>query len=380
MKIRRIIIISAVAIAAVVIALYLIGMFRKYSDFTVISTAQENNGAYSEYAAFCGNLLVYGSDGITCFDVDGNPLWSQSYEIEQPIFDMCGSYVVIAQRDGGAVYIFNEEGYVNRIDAADRVIMAAISSEGTLALIMEKSDGCILQMLSSDGQSMAEGEIYTKNSGYPVGMDISYDGRLMAISCLTISSGNARTTVNFYSFSDAERSDSAVSYVYDNLVAPEVKFLSEDKCVIVGDTCAYLYDTSADEPSQSGDGIMFDDKVVSVFEGGECFGVIFRNENVRYESADADTPDNHTYRMDVYSARGSLVFEKGFDLDYQEVSFLDNGELCVLSEVSAIIYSDSGRERFSCSFGEEIRYILSQGNLNNYAFVYADRADRVRLK
>ena len=34
MKIRRIIIISAVAIAAVVIALYLIEMFRKYSDFT----------------------------------------------------------------------------------------------------------------------------------------------------------------------------------------------------------------------------------------------------------------------------------------------------------------------------------------------------------
>ena len=380
MRIKRLVIIIIAVIAAVLIAFYAIGVLRQYSDFTVISESAETNGDYSSYETFCGNLLVYGGDGITCLDVDGNPLWSQSYEIDQPIFDMCGSYVVVAQTDGNRVYLFNEEGYLNRLDAPDRIVMAAVSSEGTIALVMEASDGCVLQIIDDEGETVAEGHIYTQNSGYPLGMDISYDGSLMAVSCLTLSSGSVKTTVNFYSFDDGDYSDSAVSFEYDNIACPEVSFLDKDSCVVAGDAGACFFDTSGKDPKQEDEVLSFNDKAASVFEGDGKFGVIFKNDEAQYESSDAASPRSHVYRVDIYSSSGKFEYEKGFDLDYKSVSFLDNGELCILSKTSALIYSRSGREKFSYNFDEDIRWIISLGNLNNYAFIYSDRAQRVRFK
>ena len=382
---KRSIIIAAAVVAAILIIFYIAGRMRSYSDFFVVSSTPQNMGTDVEYEIFDGNILAYGSDGISCMGLDNSLLWNQSYEIEQPLFDMSGEYALVAEEDGNRVFIFNKEGYVNHFETGSRILKARISAEGTVALVLEKKSGCALERLNQNGDVLAEGEVHIENSGYPLGLDISEDGKTMAVSLMSVSSGATVTKVNFYNFGEVgtQAQDNIVAtYSYDNTLSPDISFFEDGRCVLVGDTKAVFY--SAGDTPQEITIQKFADEIRSVVIGDNALGVVYQNNDMLTEleeSSDAlESSRSSIYTLDAYDTNGRQLAECGFDLDYKDIEFMSNGEICVRGEKTAEIFSTSGAERFRYNFEEGILKIIPIGNFNDYIFVYSDRTDRVRLQ
>lgn len=72
--------------------------------------------------------------------------------------------------------------------------------------------------------------------------------------------------------------------------------------------------------------------------------------------------------------------ETDFSLEYDNVSFLSNGEICVQNETACDLYTVGGVYRFHYEF-ENILYCVIPGKMGlNYSFVTDNETQKVRLK
>ena len=78
--------------------------------------------------------------------------------------------------------------------------------------------------------------------------------------------------------------------------------------------------------------------------------------------------------------KGSLVMEKNFALEYTEIEFLSNDEICIQNEDTCDIYSIMGIYKFHHEFKETIYKVIPGNSGLNYTFVLEDATEKVRLK
>ena len=78
--------------------------------------------------------------------------------------------------------------------------------------------------------------------------------------------------------------------------------------------------------------------------------------------------------------KGKQVLSKDFDMDYSRISFLDNNEICVTSDVECRIYSLYGVERFRYTFDRKLYRVMSGATQMNYTFILDGTTEKVRLK
>ena len=114
---NRVIIFSLLLVLIVLVgAIYLIRLFnRSYQDYEVmnrLANTEENLGGYLEHK---GGIVKYSKDGAVAVNSKGNYLWNGSFEMTDPIADACGDYVVVADRGGKQIQIFNKKGLAGSI-------------------------------------------------------------------------------------------------------------------------------------------------------------------------------------------------------------------------------------------------------------------------
>ncbi|MCR4843096.1 MAG: DUF5711 family protein [Eubacterium sp.] len=374
---KKTILIAVGIVVVIIAAFYITGRLRTYTDYTVISSVDHDYEKKTECAAFGDLLLIYGTDGITCTDTDDELMWSQSYEIDQPLLAQCGEYAAVAEEDGGRVYIFNTEGYVDQIDLSHRILQISVAEDGTVAVALEKENAYLLDVYSADGELKAEGEIHIDNYGYPLSIALSDDGDNLAVSFLTVASGNSTSTVNFYNFGtegSAQEDNIVASYTYDNRIIAKIESMGDD-WVAFSDSDIYVY-KGATAPAEDAD-IVLEDEALSVFSSDDAFGYVCENPAAAEESADEEEGQ---YLLRVYKSSGKLKYEKDFALDYNEVYLMSNGEVSIVGDSNLEIISNSGRSKFTYSFDSSIMLILSGGKTQNYTFVLEDSTQKVRLK
>ena len=52
---------------------------------------------------FAGHLLTYSKDGAGCMDIKGNAVWNQTFEMQNPIVDVCNDVVAIGDNKGSTI-------------------------------------------------------------------------------------------------------------------------------------------------------------------------------------------------------------------------------------------------------------------------------------
>ena len=64
---------------------------------------------------FDGYLLNYSKDGAGCMDTKGNAVWNQTFEMQNPIVDICQNVVAIGDYNGRTIYVMNTGGPMGNI-------------------------------------------------------------------------------------------------------------------------------------------------------------------------------------------------------------------------------------------------------------------------
>ena len=84
---------------AVLIALVLLIYFNRknavYSDYETINQISYDESLSSSYLNLNGNVLRYSKDGASAFNMQEDMLWNQTYEMQNPMIDVCGDYAAI---------------------------------------------------------------------------------------------------------------------------------------------------------------------------------------------------------------------------------------------------------------------------------------------
>ena len=363
------------AFAAVFLLIGIAGVYiylqtRTYSEYTVLKSVEREDSPGTQFEIFHGNILKYSKDGASFVDENNKLIWNQTYEMQSPMVDFCENYVAIADRKGDRVYIMDLSGSCGEIKTSMPIQRVEVAGQGLVAVLMEQDGTGYIQMYDKSGTFLAEGEVHTENSGYPLDIAISNDGKKLAVSLLDVNKGNVNTTITFFNFDAVGQNeiDNIVGqYSYADMVVPKVVFLTNDVMAAFGSQKTVIFE-GAQKPKMKKE-VAVKKEIRTIFYNDAYFGFVFDNEN-----------EETSYNMQIYDLRGAQVVSKDFEMEYDEIGFLENDEICVRNELECAIYTLRGVQKYHANFEKNIWKVMSVGRIRDYVFLIDGETQRIRLK
>ena len=187
---------------------------------------------------------------------------------------------------------------------------------------------------------------------------------------LDVNDGNVKTTITFYNFSatgQKEIDNIVAQSSYADMVFPKLKFLNNDVMAAFGNGRVVIFEGS--QSPQVKKEIVAEQEIRSIFYNEAYIGLVFENQNTKAR-----------YKMQVYDLNGNEVLSKDFNVEYREIGFLENDEICVRGDTECILYTLHGVEKFHGSFEKNIWKVLSTGRIKDYIFLTEGQTQRIRLK
>ena len=182
-------------VAALVLGMWSWSRYKTYTTYEIMASTQRTDTLNTQYAEYNGKLLKYSRDGISCVNLKNEAVWSQTYNMQTPILDVCQNSVVVADMQGNEVYIFNEEGLQTQITTLLPIQQVSISSQGVTALLLSDSSTSWIYLYDREGNNLTESQCRLNETGQPLSIGISSDGAKLAVSYLQIQDGTANSCI-----------------------------------------------------------------------------------------------------------------------------------------------------------------------------------------
>ncbi|MDE6739287.1 MAG: hypothetical protein K2K07_09350 [Lachnospiraceae bacterium] len=358
-----------VLIAAVIAALYIQWSNKIYTQAAEVSSVEINITQGSQLLPFAGYLLTYSKDGAGCMDIKGNAVWNQTFEMQNPIVDVCQNVVAIGDYNGRNLYVMNTSGVMGSITTNKPMRDFCVASNGVVAAVLDDTDTTWIYLYDSQGKELAYFRTTMKDSGYPVKVAISPSGELVCVSYLFVDSGQMKSSVAFYNFGAVGQNNTnnyVSGYDYLNTVVPFVRFLDNRSLFAVADNRVMLYG-GAQKPVSVLENLI-DDSVLSVYYGGEYVGLVFNS-----------TEEGNRYRLDVYHKSGVLKQSINFNIEYSDIIFYED-QIIIYNEAECCIYNSNGMEKYSGRFNKTTLVLIPQNAAYRYMAVTPDSIDTIELQ
>lgn len=360
------VIILLVAIGA---ALYIQWENKVYTESLVVASVETSITQDAKLMPFAGYLLNYSKDGAGCMDAKGNAVWNQTFEMQNPIVDICQDVVAIGDYNGRTIYIMNTGGTVGSITTNRPIRNFCVAANGVVAVVLDDTDVTLIYLYDSQGNELVHFRTTMKESGYPVSVTISPSGELVCVSYLFVDSGQMKSSVAFYNFGAVGQNstDNYVSgYDYLDTIVPFVRFLDNKSVFAVSDDRIMFYG-GAQKPVSIAENLISED-VQSVYYGDEYVGLVFNS-----------TESSNRYRLDVYHRSGELAQKIEFDMEYSDILFHED-QIIIYNETECCIYNTNGIEKYSGNFSRSVRTLIPLKSSYSYMIVTPDSIDTIELK
>jgi hypothetical protein len=357
-------------LAVVVIGLELWMAVRSYDSYEVTNSFDRTDSDASHYLAFCGNILKYSNDGVVYTDTDNELIWNQAFEITTPKVAICESYLAVYDRGGSSIYIMNEDGPQKQLEMTMPIETVCVAQQGTVAVLMKDGTTSYVKLYDRKGNELANGEFYADKGGIPIDIALSYDAQKLAVDMLSVMDGNVKSTITFYNFGSVgqnEINNNVGMYSYADTLIPEIEYLSDERMIAVADNEIILF-SGAQKPEVDS----------QIYLSGDLESIVYDEKYIAVVTKNPGSEVSH--HLAIYDMKAKLMMENDTTLEYTQIEFLDNHELCLTNDYSCELYTGHGILRFHYTFDTEIHKIISQGIGANYLFILDGRTEEVRLQ
>lgn len=372
LKIIKMLLAAVGIVLLVCAAVFLFMRLRQYNSYAVEKSIEREDSAGSHFVSYGKGFLKYSNDGISYMDAENNLYWTQTYEMRDPILEQCENYLAVADAGGTEVYILNEVGLQGKIDTTMGIDKISVANQGTVAVLMEQEGANYINLYDKSGKNLAGGALHVENSGYPMDIALCNDGQKLAVSMLNTKGGSLCATIKFYNFGSVGQNeiDNLVGeYDYENLVIPQIEFVTNDRLIAFGDSKVILFEgTQKPEPDKE---IALEQEIKSVFCNEGYIGLISNNEEKEAEE---------TRHMDIYDAKGKHILSKDFSMEYETVGFINSNEICIQNADECIIYNTYGVKKFAYTFDKPLYAVMPGSTQTRYVFIMEGTTEKVRLK
>lgn len=359
------IILVIVAVAGILLYRYYHRTFSSYQIKGSIENTEEKLAGYLEYQ---GAVVRYSKDGAVAVGSGGDLLWNGSYEMLEPIADVCGKYVAIADRGGRKICIFNEEGLAGSLTMQYNISKIKVASQGVVAVLMEEEDVSYIRLFDKEGKLLGEKIINVIKGGYPMDIAISKDGKKLVTVFVSVNKGKLQNTVIMYNFGEVgkNRTDNfAGSFMdYDDIIVPKVTFLDNDTICVYKENGLELY--SMPELPELINKISAENKIKSILYSSKYAGVVLEGED----------PDES--RLLLYNLEGKKVLEQKLDMEYDKI-YISGDEIIMHNELTCKIIKTNGTVKFKGTFTSDISAIYPVNYLDKYILVTSDEIIDLQL-
>lgn len=355
--------------AAIGAALFIQWKNKVYTENVVVFTTEVHITQDSTLVPFAGYLLTYSKDGAGCMDIRGNAIWNQTFEMQNPIVDVCNNVAAIGDYNGRTIYVMNTSGVMGSITTNRPVRDFCVANNGVVAVVLDDTDATWIYLYDSQGKELVYFRTTMKDSGYPVNVSISPSGELACVSYLFVDSGQVKSSVAFYNFGAVGKNNVnnfVGGYDYLNAIVPFTNFLDDRSVFGVSDD-RIMFFSGAQKPVNVAE-TLFSEDVQGVYYGDEYVGLVFNS-----------TQSTNRYRLDVYHKSGELRQSIEFDIDFKDILFHED-QIIIYNESECRIYNSSGTEKYSGNFSKTALLLIPQSSARRYMVVTPDSIDTIELK
>lgn len=344
---------------------------RTYTGYDVLTLTELTESGNMTYLAYGDYILRYSMDGISCLDKNGVLIWGQAYEIKNPIIDICKDYVAVAAQKENEIYLFNRSGSQGTITTEYPIISISVASQGVVAAVMEGNGMNHIKLYAKEGKELVGMRTFLEGNGYPMAIDLSEDGRKMAVSLIDIVENELENSLVFYNFSEVGQ-----NYIEQlvggyskgelgDVLIPQVTFLNNTTvCAFADSRLIFFRMREIPERIMT---VEVEKEIHSVFYNEEYVGIVLN-----------DTTAGGWYLLQIYDISGNLVRELPLEQDYKNISFAQN-QVILYNDNSVCIYSLDGNKKFEYTFEKNI-ILFKQITGFRYVWVNSSAINDIRLK
>ena len=360
-------IITAVAVVAAIAAVGFYVEKRSYHNYKIVQSSEQEDVISTSYVEMDGDILRYSPDGVSLVSDKMNTLWSETYQMQNPMADVNGTRAVIADKDGTELEIYDKSGKTGSVTTSYSIIKARVSKSGMVAAILDGGDDTWINFYSTDGSLIAENQTKVDDPGYPLDVAVSDDGVVMMVTYQFVEGSDTTSYVAFYNFGDVGQNedDRIVSgYKYEGVVVPQIQYLDNNQSVALKDNGFTLYQGS--QIPKEVKTVEVDQEIVSTFFDNDMIGLVFKN----------DSKDKQ-YTMEVYTTDGKLKFQQDFNIPYTTIK-LSGGNILMYNSSQMCVMNSRGVQKYMGSVDGTIKDFFKIG-WNRYLLVLDSGVDVIKL-
>ena len=245
-----------------------------------------------------------------------------------------------------------------------------VANQGTVAVLMVEDKNYFVKLYDKGGKELAGGEFFGEQGNIPVDIALSYDAQKLAVDMVDITSGTLNTTISFYNFGSVgqnEIDNNVGTYTYEDIFIPEIEYVSKDRMIALGNSKFLIFE-GAQKPKLKKE-IVLEKEVSNVFYTNKYLGTSYSNND-----------EAGTMHLCVYDMSGNIAMENDTDMQYTNVEFNSNNEICLTNQYECEIYTVHSIKKFAYTFDTAIYKILYESGVNNYIVIREGAMDEVRLK
>lgn len=338
-------------LAGVVVIQYVARTFTTYRIIHETEVVCEEGSRTSKMG---DNLLIYSKDGIYCINSRGKMIWNITYQIQEPCLVTAGTMAAIGGYGDHLVYIVDETGLVGEINTNFPIRNLCVSENGYIGAVLDDNDVYWIYIYDRDGNEVRKARTTMEQTGYPLSISMSPNGKLLGISYLYLDAGVVRNDIAFYNLGGVGQNytDNYMSgYIYEEII-PEIHYMDNQTAVAVSNERLAFF-CGKEKPVSLKD-VMFNEEIHGIYWGDEHVILI------QY-----GTGNEGRYLMKVYDLSGNLVLEKGIQMEYTDIQS-QNGIITIYNEKQLQVLTLDGRVRYEGSFGTNVEKIISTSRKYRY--------------
>ena len=350
----------------VVLAGFLFLEKRTYRNYKVQVASEQEDTVSTQYTYLSGKILRYSSDEVSLVNNKLETVWSQTYDMQNPVADVCGDCAVIADKDGTSMVFLDKNGITGTVSTSYGIVKAKVSKTGMAAAILDGGDHTWINFYNLDGSLVAENQTNIQDPGYPMDVALADNGVVMMVAYQFVDSSETTSYIAFYNFGEVGQNedDRIVSgYTYDGVVVPQIQYLGSNAVALRDDGFTIYSGRQIPKELKT---VQVEQEIISTFYDENNIGLVFKN----------DSKDKQ-YTMQVYSSAGKLKFSKDFNIPYTTIRMSDDyivmynsSQLCVLNS--------NGSEKYFGSVDGTVKDFFKLG-WNKYLLVMDTGVNVIKL-
>lgn len=346
--------------ALAVCGTYLLVKNQVYGQARKASGYESDISDTNNYIQFSDGVIRYNKNGVVFLNNKNEEQWMHPAQIKNPVVEVRKDVFAVADRGGNTILVFSEDGLKGEIETTLPIEQISVSNQGIVSAILKNESSPQIFSYDSAGNILVEHKITLSTTGYPINLEISDDGNLLAVSYLNTQGAVLKSRVMYYNFGEQgkQKTDNIVtSDEYKGSVMAELFFMGNERSVVVGDSSFVIY--KGNEVPEKMEEITLDQEIKSVFHSDKYIGFILLNA------------EKSGYEVRLYDQSGNQVISRAIEGEYRHVK-LDGDEILMFDSNRCCIMTVTGITKFLGDIKLDALEMFRARGINKYFVMGTD--------